>query len=207
MLHRRPILEIARRIVLVTFSTLMTVAPISVSAQGRSWDYETPASFSTESLLPKTNLAADASTPKLEANAIIGATLCFAVGFGACLAIVHYLLPSLVHAQCVEIVRDYMDHAKRESDIRVVFLDRDGHESLQRPRRVATSNARTLDELSDDPEHRLRLDQPSASASYSQHSTTTANDQDTPSSMLSKIYEQNLHLREQLRKQSRSVKQ
>ncbi len=144
---------------------------------------------------------------QLETNSVIAAALCFAVGFGACLLVVYQLLPSLVYAQCIEIVRDYLDYARRESDIRVVVLDRESHAMLQKPRRASVPAAETIAETNHESQQHLRVDKPTAPASDAQVDQAGIQRVDAPNSMLSQIYEQNLHLRDQLRKQSRSVKQ
>ena len=143
---------------------------------------------------------------QLESNSIIGAALCFAVGFGACLLVVYYLLPALVHAQCVEIVREYLDYTRRESDIRIVVLDRESPEPLRKPRRVSLPARDVFTEPSSESQRHLRVDRPIPPASSAQVEPSENRSNETPDSMLSQIYEQNLHLQEQLRKQNRSVK-
>jgi hypothetical protein len=206
MLQRRQILEVASRIGLVTFSLLMAIAPSAASAQTRSWRHETPATIEAERLSAENVVPADLRVPQLEANSIIAATLCFAVGFVACLLIVHCMLPSLVHAQCVEIVREYLEFTRRESDIRVVVLDRNSHQPLHRPRRAATLAAEAIPESSYESHHHLRVDKPNPSSGYAPVTPTQIRNEDAPGSMLSQIYEQNLHLRDQLRQHSQSVK-
>ena len=206
MPQRRKILGIAKRVGLVTFSFLLAFAPSVSVAQVRPWDHGSLEATEAEHL-PVEPIAVDWRVPQFETNSVIAATLCFAVGFGACLLVVHSMLPSLVHAQCIEIVREYMDHTKRESDIRVVVLDRGSHEPLQQPRRVRVPAAKSIAETSFESQHHLRVDKPAAPAGYAPVGPPNRHSDDAPSSMLSQIYEQNLHLRDQMRKQSRSVKQ
>ncbi|MBI2479195.1 MAG: hypothetical protein HYV60_11345 [Planctomycetia bacterium] len=204
---RRLFLRFANRVGLVTVSLLLTFVPLTTSAQDRSWKHEMPANTAAERLPAETAITADIRMPQVEANSIIVATLSFAVGFGVCLLLVHYMLPALVHVQCIEIVREYLDYARRESDIRVVVLDRESQEPLQRPRRVATRAAEVSTASSYESQHHFRVDQPEPPASYAPVAPAKLRSDDTPGSMLSQIYEQNLQLRDQLRKQSRSVKQ
>jgi hypothetical protein len=203
MLQRRQILSIVRQVGLVS----LLLAPTVAATQDRAGAYETPATFMSERLPAETVITADVGVLQLDANTIIGAALCFAVGFGACLLVVHYMLPSLVHAQCIEIVREYLDYTRRESDIRVVVLDRDSHEPRQRPRRVAAPTDEEVAASSYESQPYLRVDTPKTSSNYAPAMPTTTHSEETPSAMLSQIYEQNLHLRDQLRKQSRSVRQ
>ena len=207
MLQPSQILSVAGRVGLLTMSVLLTFVPTAALAQDHSSDHETSAPMAAERLPAETVIMADVHVPQLATNSIIGAALCFAVGFGACLLVVHYLLPSLVHAQCVAIVREHLDYASRESDIRVVVLDREHHDSLQRPRRVAAPASEEIAAFSYESPHHLRVDKPQTSASRSHTMPTHASNENAATSMLSQIYEQNLHLRDQLRQQSRSVKQ
>lgn len=207
MLPRRQILVIVGRVGFVTLSLLLMSAPPPTSAQDRPWEQAEAATFESERHSDPTTTVPRVGVSQLETNTIIGATLCFAVGFGACLLVVHFMLPSLVHAQCVEIVRDYIEYSRRESDIRVVFLDRDGHETLQRPRRVAPSVVEPHAESHDESRSHRRVDRPSPSSGREPTTPGSTQAESASNSLLSQIYEQNLHLRDQLREQSRNVKQ
>ena len=187
----------------IFLASALTEAP----AQDRSWESERSAAIEANRFADETVMSTDLRASRWEADPVISAVLCFAVGFGACLLIVHCMLPALVHAQCIEIVREYVEHARREPDVHVVVLDRDGHRVAQRPRRVATRSAKPVSKLTADVPHHRRVDQPSPSSSYtSSRPTNKQCEEQEPGSMLSQIYEQNLQLRDQLRKQSRSVK-
>ncbi|MBC8355161.1 MAG: hypothetical protein H8E66_24565 [Planctomycetes bacterium] len=206
MLHRDSTQRIARRIGTITVCVLLAISTTAAAAQHAQLEFESLPSVSPEQQPAETVISADFRVPALEANSIIGAVLCFAVGFAACLLVVHYMLPSLVHAQCVEIVREYVDLTKRESDIRVVVLDREDHEPLRKPRRVSVPVRDQVIESINDSENQLRVDNPSIPTESPQNTSTNIPSEDNSDSMLSQIYQQNLHLRDQLRKQSRSVK-
>jgi hypothetical protein len=203
MLQRRQILSFVRQFGLIS----LLLAPAVAKTQDRALAYETPVTFVSERLPAETVITADVGVLQLDANTIIGAAMCFAVGFGACLLVVHYMLPSLVHAQCVEIVREYLDHTRREADIRVVVLDRDSHEPLQRQRRVAAPTNEEVAAPNYESQQYLRVDKPKTSSNYVPTMPTTTHSEEAPNAVLSQVYEQNLHLRDQLRKQSRSVRQ
>ncbi|MCA9122755.1 MAG: hypothetical protein H6822_15535 [Planctomycetaceae bacterium] len=188
----------------MTLSFLVLSVHAMSRAQDEASSYESPSVMESELLPSESVLSADLRITDLDAHRIIGATLCFAVGFGACLLIVHYMLPSLVHAQCVEIVREYMAHAPRDADVRVVFLDREGHELLQRPRRVTAPSTEPTKAFDTHVEHRHRVDPATASPG---HTLAPKGGKELSDSMLSEIYRQNLHLRDQMQQQSRSVKQ
>lgn len=207
MLPRRQTLGIVGRVGFVTLSLLIMSALPRTSAQDRPWEQAEAATVESEQLSPPTAMAAGVGVSQLETNTIIGATLCFAVGFGACLFVVHFMLPVLVHAQCVEIVRDYVEYARRGSDIRVVFLDRDGHQTLQRPRRVAPPVVEPHVDAHYESQPNRRVDRPSPSSGHEPGTSSNVQGESAPNSMLSQIYEQNLHLHDQMRKQSRNVKQ
>ncbi|MDA1050771.1 MAG: hypothetical protein O3C40_09865 [Planctomycetota bacterium] len=176
-------------------------------AQDPSWRHGARPADEARQLPAEAVIQADLRVPQVETSSVISAVLCFAVGFGACLLVVHYMLPALVHAQCVEIVREYVDHTRRESDIRVVVLDRERHEPLRKPRRVSVpagdENADTLDAA----QHYLRVDKPTSVADSAPLGASDSHRDESSDSMLSQIYQHNLRLRDQLRKQSQSVKQ
>lgn len=202
MLQRRKNLRVTRRGGLVTLALLLAIAPAVSVARDRSSAYDSHAAADVEQLPAETAMTTDLRVPQLETSSVIAASLCFAVGFGACLLLVHAMLPSLVRGQCDEIVREYLDLARRESDIRVVVLNRDTHQPSQKPRRASVPVAESTAESSYELQQHLRVDQPAAPAGPAESRSV-----DAPNSMLSQIYEQNLHLRDQMRQQSRSVKQ
>ncbi|MEX0819353.1 MAG: hypothetical protein WD070_07160 [Pirellulaceae bacterium] len=200
MWQRGEIWNSVRGMAFVVCALWLAIAASAGAAQDRSWDGEAGTPGVVE------RVAADAPMLKIETNSIILAVLCFAVGFAACLLVVRSLLPSLVHVQCVEIVREYLQHTRRESDVRVVVLDREPREPLRQPRRVTAAPAETTVIASRELPPHLRVDRPTASASPARAGSSGQNDDSAPDSMLSQIYEQNLHLRDQLREQGRSVR-
>jgi hypothetical protein len=202
MLQRRKNLKVTSHFGLLTISLLLATAPTVSLAADRSSAYESLGATVAGQRPGETATTTESRVPQLETSSVIAAALCFAVGFGACLLLVHFMLPSLVHAQCGEIVREHLDLLRRESDVRVVVLDRESHAPLRKPRRVSTPAAETVAESRVESQQHLRVDRPVAPAG-----TPDVHGDDAPNSMLSQIYEQNLHLRDQLRKQSRSVKQ
>ena len=198
---------VANRARLAAILLLVVVAPAASVAQDDSRSLASPSAAVAEHRPIEPAAAANDRLARVSTNDVIAAVLCFAVGFAACLFIVHQMLPGLVHAECVETIRDYLAHTARESDIRVVILDRESHDTPRKPRRASMPTAEQAAETSHDSKLRHRVDQPGAAPRAEPDQTRDDHNDDAPESMLAQIYKQNLHLRDQLRRQSRSVKQ
>lgn len=199
MFHGWKIFVVVSRVALASIALLFALSSTESLAQ-----FEPRRSSTVEQTPTDVLISADDRGTRLETNSIIGAALCFAVGFAACFAIVHSMLPGLVRAQCLEIVREYLDYAKPSSDVRVVVLDRESREPLKVPRRTMESSVAQTPQAESSPLDGYRLDKPRTAPTPE---STTNEDASSADSMLSQIYEQNVHLRDQLHKQSRRVRQ
>ncbi len=193
---------------------LAWLVPIAANGQVNSWpdtrtEYQNSAPNEFEPRPEYDNASADQHVPRFETNSIITAVFSFTVGFAACFFVVHSMLPSLVHAQCTEIVRDHLDLAQREPDIRVVVLDREQSDEMMKPRRAGTRTVHVPvasvepQSSSYQPQAGMRVDRAVPHSSISTKAADDAEPEQIPDAMLSQIYQQNLHLRQQMRDQTR----
>lgn len=144
--------------------------PYDYEDTGHDLDYS-----SGETLLPATDLSLS--------------LLSFAVGVAACLLVVRAMLPTLVRAHCAEVVREYIDRSSRESDVKVVVIDRDA-EARNQTAHVVPVQSRQSGRV-------IRVDAASATA-QAPTGTSAPHDPQTQS-ILGRVYEQNLQLKKQLR--------
>jgi len=118
--------------------------------------------------------------------------LSFAVGVGACLLVVRAMLPTLVRANCAEIVRHYVERGTPETGVKVVVIDRDSPRGGQ-----ASPDSAIETTLAG---RHVRVDGASTTPAPSQVKETPGNVE--TQSILGRVYEQNVRLRDQLRAQA-----
>ncbi len=198
---------------LLVWVALACLVPVAASGQVNSWPDTWPAyqNSARNEVEPRSEYdvgSADSDVQQFDTNSIITAVFSFTVGFAACFFVVHSMLPSLVHAQCTEIVRDHLDLGQREPDIRVVVLDRDHGEELKKPRR-ATRTVSVPDTSVEPPSStyrprtEMRVGRVDPQSSIPSKATDGPAAEQISDTMLSQIYQQNLSLREQMRDQTR----
>jgi len=133
---------------------------------------------------------------EMPADSVLLSLLSFTVGVGASLLVVSQMLPALVRRHCAETVREYMEFAHKESEVRVVMIDRADVRADQSHTLTPRRRAPVVVEQSKPAER--RVDRPQGQPVPSPSS-------DEMQAILAHVYEQNVQLRDQLRQQSENT--